>query len=57
MAPFSARRLPRGINFLLGGTVVAIGFVVFALVGGGFGFKVGTAPAVRIDQPMVASED
>ena len=57
MAPFSARRLPRGINFLLGGTVVAIGFVLFALLGGGFGISIGAAPAVRIDQPLVASEN
>ena len=47
---FNNRRLPRGINFLLGGTVVAIGFVLFALLGGdGFGISLGGAPDVRID--------
>ncbi len=50
------RRLPRGINFLLGGTIVALGFVVVALVGGTFDFGIGAAPAVRIDtQETLAS--
>lgn len=44
------RRLPRGINFLLGGTAVALGFVLFALLGGdGIGISLGGAPDVRIE--------
>ncbi|SDZ39843.1 hypothetical protein SAMN05444004_1137 [Jannaschia faecimaris] len=49
MAYQSYRRLPRGINFLLGGTVVAIGIAVFVLLGGSLDFAVGGAPSVRID--------
>jgi uncharacterized membrane protein YccF (DUF307 family) len=48
------RRLPRGINFLLGGTVVAVGFLLFAIVGGTFDFSIGGAPNVRIDGPMAS---
>lgn len=44
------RRLPRGLNFLLGGTVVAVGVLIFALVGGRFDLGIGSAPPVRIDE-------
>lgn len=49
MASQSYRRLPRGINFLLGGTAVALAVAVFLLFGGSFDFAVGGAPDVRID--------
>ena len=55
MAHPANRRFPRGINFLLGGTVVAIGFIVFAIVGGSFSFGLGSAPSVRIDSPAGAA--
>lgn len=51
MASPVKRRLPRGINFLLGGTIVAVGFVAFAILGGSFDFGLGSAPPVRIDEP------
>ncbi len=49
MAHPAIRRLPRGFNFLLGGTVVAVGFVVIAIFGGAFDVGLGSAPSVRID--------
>ncbi|MGB3690999.1 MAG: hypothetical protein WBA02_17060 [Jannaschia helgolandensis] len=49
MARILPRRLPRGINFLLGGIVVAVGFIMFALLGGSFDLGVGGAPEVRIE--------
>ncbi|CTQ50653.1 hypothetical protein [Jannaschia donghaensis] len=55
MADNQSRRLPRGINFLLGGTVVAIGFMLFAVLGGSFDLSIGGAPSVRIDDAMAAA--
>lgn len=49
MASHPDRRLPRGINFLLGGTVVALAVAIFLLFGGSFDLGVGGAPDVRID--------
>lgn len=49
MAQHSYRRLPRGINFLLGGTAVALGVALLVLFGGSLDFGIGTAPQVRID--------
>ncbi|MEM9798304.1 MAG: hypothetical protein AAF919_17565 [Pseudomonadota bacterium] len=50
----SAEDRPRGLNFLLGGTVVAACFLAYAVLGGGFEFG-GTAPDVRIDRPLAAN--
>lgn len=47
MAFFGYRRT-RGINFILGGILVASVFIVFSLLGGQFDLGVG-APEVRID--------
>ncbi|WP_179379985.1 hypothetical protein [Jannaschia marina] len=55
MAAHSSRRLPRGINFLLGGTIVAVGFALFFVFGGSFNLAVGAAPDVRIDETATAS--
>ena len=41
-------RRTRGVNFLLGGTLVAIGFLSFAVLSGQFDFGFGV-PDVRID--------
>lgn len=54
MAQPAFRRLPRGLNFLLVGTVIAAAFVVFAVVGGAFDFGIGSAPSVRIDTPVAS---
>lgn len=55
MARIMPNRLPRGINFLLGGIVVAVGFIMFALLGGSLDLGVGGAPDVRIES-TVATE-
>lgn len=49
---YMLRRLPRGFNFLLGGTVVAIGLMLFAILGDSFDLSIGGAPSVRIDGPV-----
>ncbi|WP_175484773.1 hypothetical protein [Jannaschia pohangensis] len=49
------RRLPRGINFLLGGIVATICILGVVLSTGGFGFKIGGAPSVQIED-AAASE-
>lgn len=51
MARFSFRRFPRGINFLLGGSVVGLGVLLFILAGGSLDLGLG-APDVRIDQAV-----
>lgn len=56
MPSHSYRRLPRGINFLFGGSVVAIGFVLFAMLGGSLDFGIGGTPHVRIDAPIATAD-
>ncbi|MCK0166617.1 hypothetical protein MWU52_03540 [Jannaschia sp. S6380] len=55
MPSHSIRRLPRGINFLLGGSVVAAGFILFAILGGSIDFRIGGTPDVRIDGPVATA--
>jgi len=43
------RRLPRGINFLLGGVVATVAVLALVLSTGGFNINIGGAPDVRID--------
>lgn len=52
MAQSQSKRLPRGINFLLGGSVVAVSLFLLAMVSGTIDIGVGGAPDVRIDQPI-----
>lgn len=47
--PLPPRRRTRGLNFLLGGTLVAAGFIAFSLLSGQVDFGFGV-PDVRIDQ-------
>ncbi|WGH78650.1 hypothetical protein [Jannaschia ovalis] len=44
------RSRTRGINFLLGGTLVAVAFTAFLAFGGSLDLGIG-APKVRIDEP------
>ncbi|CTQ34053.1 hypothetical protein [Jannaschia rubra] len=50
MAHSASHRRPRGINFLLGGTVVTVGVLLYTMFGGPLDFSMGGAPSVRIDQ-------
>ena len=47
------QRRPRGLNFLLGGSVVAIAVLVYLAVGGEIDLGGLGAPQVRIDDPAM----
>ncbi|GIT95888.1 hypothetical protein JANAI62_25110 [Jannaschia pagri] len=49
MDNFGSRR-PRGVNFILGGTLVACAFLAFSLFSGQVDLGIGV-PDVRIDRP------
>ncbi|MFO6463351.1 hypothetical protein ACK8OR_03075 [Jannaschia sp. KMU-145] len=51
---FTAKRRTRGINFILGGTLVAALFTAFLAVGGSLDVGLG-APEVRIDTAKIGS--
>ncbi len=52
MADGSDRRLPQGVDVLLGGTAIAVCIAVLALFAGAFDIAGGGAPPVRIDPPV-----